>query len=366
MFNSKFRLCLVVVTLLVFAGIGFYVYRGHVEFQGFMSEHSRKMAELEADVQLVPATHGNSTTDQHSHVSNKDPVKVGYARTSPPDEEGGTTIIHDPPIPIPKSRLIEQEVETPDGQVHTILWHRKLRPGDVIPPLDKLPMDKVIVNGLMFNIPPGETADSYIEKINLATMYDVPLNAVDELIEEGIIAGSLEEAKDDPLFDDPLFVKREHSFPTEASAPWDPAEWGYSDLEVKAMTEGIPVSRTAPRMIDGEMMLVDTETGYVLGAYDEEDAALFAGETETVADVETPVVKPEDPEPVERIEPTAIPYDAIQEVEIAEIEQKAVTDDAPDVLQQLDNRIRRLQEIRELEKNPYPLEQIKPVGPNLW
>ena len=301
-------------------------------------------------VPLLLATIGMlilTETEHQSHPSDKDPVKVSYARTSPPEEEdGGTVVIHDPPIPIPESRLIEQEVETPDGQVHTILWHKKLQPGDLIPPLDKLPMDKVIVNGLMFNIPPGETADSYIEKIKLATKYDVPLNTVDELIEDGVIASSLEEAKDDPIFDDPLFVKREHSHPTEASAPWNPSEWGYSDLDMKAMTEGIPVSRTAPRMIDGEMMLVDTETGYVLGTYDEEDAALFAGETETGAETDTQAVTPKGPEPVERIEPPVMP-DAIQEVEIAETLQEVITDNTPDVSQQLDNRIRRLQEIRE-------------------
>lgn len=286
MLSPKFRLYLVVLVIVCLSGAGLYVYHNHVGFQGFMEEHSHKMAQLNKEMQPNLTAHVNSATDQQLHSSDQEPVKVKYARIGKPSDEGVTTVMHDPPIPIPKETLVPQEIETPDGQVHKILWYRKLRPGDSIPPLDSLPMDKVIVGGMMFNLPSGETADWYIEKIKLSTIYDVPLESVDGLIEEGVIPASLEEAADDPIFDDPLFVKREDSRPVEASAPWDPAEWGYSDYEIKLMTEGIPVSQTETRMIEGEMMLVDVKTGYVLGPSDESDET--SGEINTTSDVANP------------------------------------------------------------------------------
>lgn len=84
---------------------------------------------------------------------------------------------------------------------------------------------------------------------------------------------------------------------------------------------------------------------------------MFAGETETSAEMDTPAVKPEDAEPVERIEPFVMP-DAIQEVEIAETLQEVITDNPSNVSQQLDNRIRCLQEIMETEGFFQPQKRI--------
>jgi hypothetical protein len=104
-------------------------------------------------------------------------------------------------------------------------WFEKLKPGQAVPPPEEwLFLDQVIVDGVMYDVPEGETSDSYIDKIRLSTIYDVPLESVGSLIEEGVIPSSPIDAQNDPLFDDPLFVTREDSRPVEASSPTLPSE----------------------------------------------------------------------------------------------------------------------------------------------
>ena len=88
-------------------------------------------------------------------------------------------------------------------------------------------MDKVVVDGVMYNVPLGETGESYIDKITLSRIYDVPLESVGNLIEDGVIPSSPLDAQHDPLFDDPLFVRREDSRPVESGFP--PSDFGLSD-----------------------------------------------------------------------------------------------------------------------------------------
>ena len=78
----------------------------------------------------------------------------------------------------------------------------------------------------MYEVPPDETADSYSEKIMLSTIYDVPLDSVDSLIEKGVIPSSSLDAQYDPIFDDPHFVTREDSRPVEASSGALPSDFG--------------------------------------------------------------------------------------------------------------------------------------------
>ena len=53
-----------------------------------------------------------------------------------------------------------------------------------------------------------------------------PDESVDNLIEEGVIPSTPAEAQDDPLFQDPHFVKREYSRPLEARSAQSLSDWG--------------------------------------------------------------------------------------------------------------------------------------------
>ena len=150
-----------------------------------------------------------------------------------PGDEGVTTVPHEgPPITYYRKDLIPQLVETPDGQAHKMYWFEKLKPGQAVPPPEYWPGDKVFIDGVMYDVPEWETTDSYLNKIHLSTMYDVPLESVGSLIEEGVIPSSPIDAQNDPLFDDPLFVKREDSRPVEASSPWLLSDWGLSESDL--------------------------------------------------------------------------------------------------------------------------------------
>ncbi len=228
MFSRKFRLYLVALAIVLLSGVGLFVYHNHVEFQTFMGDHSRKMAQLNEQLQpnttdtLASATTNTphwSTFDKgqwNNYWSNQEPVKLSDKKPLTADDPNVKLLPQPPSEPVELSERAPQLVQTPDGRVHKILWHSKLRPGDPMPPIDSLPMDRVVTEGVEYIVPLGETADSYIDKIKLSTMYDVPLESVDSLIEEGVIPSSPEEAADDPIFDDPLFVRREDRRPLES------------------------------------------------------------------------------------------------------------------------------------------------------
>jgi hypothetical protein len=248
MFNSKFRRCLVALGVVFLFGVGYHFYNSHVEFREFMrgrlefnktfldtegldietSQHSLDNPDDETNDSTALREQDWSTYNKQewaTHWSNQKPIKVRYARTSMPDDEGVKTVPYEgPPITDYRKDLISQLVETPDGQVHKMYWFEKLKPGQAVPPPEYWPGDKVFIDGLVYDVPPDETTDSYINKIHLSTMYDVPLESVGSLIEEGVIPSSPIDAQNDPLFDDPLFVTREDSRPVEASSPTLPSE----------------------------------------------------------------------------------------------------------------------------------------------
>ena len=239
MFSPKFRLYLVALFIVFLFGVGLFVYHNHVEFQEFMDDHSREMAHSNTEMSPKSPDNLDSVTNGEpdwsrfgkrqweTYWSNQEPVKVSDKKPLTADDPNVTTAIHDTPIPIPDQALVPQVVETPDGRVHKILWYSKLRPGSPIPPPEDLPMDKVVVDGVMYNVPLGETGESYIDKITLSRIYDVPLESVGNLIEDGVIPSSPLDAQHDPLFDDPLFVRREDSRPVESGFP--PSDFGLSD-----------------------------------------------------------------------------------------------------------------------------------------
>ena len=239
MFSPKFRLYLVALFIICLFGVGLFVYHNHVEFQAFMDDHFRQMAHSNTEMppnspdNLDSGTNGEpdwptfGKRQWETYWSNQEPVKVSDRKPLTADDPNVTTVLDAPVISIDDADLVPQVVETPDGQVHKILWYSKLRPGDPMPPPEDLPMDKVIVDGVMYNVPLGETGESYIDKITLSRLYDVPLESVGNLIEDGVIPNSPLDAQHDPLFDDPLFVKREDSRPVESGFP--PSDFGLSD-----------------------------------------------------------------------------------------------------------------------------------------
>ena len=289
MFSSKLRQCLVILGVVFLCSVGYYFYNSHVEFRDFMSAHFQfEKTYLGTDAKIPQHSLDNSKSvtnekpdwstynkqEWEAYWSNQKPVKVRYAQTGMPDDGGVKTVPNEsPPKSYSKANLVPQLVETPDGQMHKMYWFEKLKPGQAVPPPHEWSFaDNVIVEGVMYDVPEGETTDSYSDKIRLSTMYDVPLESVDSLIKEGVIPSTPAEAQDDPLLDDPLFVKREDSRPLEARSAQSLSDWGISDDEWKEMIKPRPIeTETELVMRDGEMALIDAETGEVIMSGDELD-----------------------------------------------------------------------------------------------
>ena len=191
MFSPKFRRCLVVLGVVFLFAIGYYSYNSHTEFRDFMSAHFQcEKTYLSTDTKTPQHSLDNpeSVTNEKSdwstydkqewetYWSNQKPVKVSYAQTGTPDDEGVKTVPNEsPPKSYSKVDLVPQLVETPDRHVHKIYWFEKLKPGQAVPPPHEWSFaDNVIVEGVMYDDPEEETTDSYSDKIRLSTMYDVP------------------------------------------------------------------------------------------------------------------------------------------------------------------------------------------------
>lgn len=295
MFNSKFSRCLVALGAVFLFGVGYHFYNSQVEFRDFMSAHLDSIGTFSAIEGLDTETSQHSldnpddatnnstasgkqdwsTYDKRqweTYSSKQNPVKVRYTETGMPDDEGVTTVPNEGPSKeYYKEDLVPQWVQTPDGKVHKIYWFEKLKPGQAIPPPHEWSFaDQVVVDGVMYDVPEGETSDSYIDKIRLSTMYDVPLESVDILVEEGVISSSSIEAENDPLFQDTHFVKREDSRPLEARSAWSLSDWGMDGAEWAEREKPRPVE-TEIVMLDAELALIDAETGTVIMSSDELD-----------------------------------------------------------------------------------------------
>ena len=389
MFNSKFRRCLVAFCVVFLFGVGYHFYNSHVEFREFMrghlefkktfldAEEAQHSLDKESDVTNDSTALGEqdwSTYDKQeweTYWSNQKPVKVRYARTSMPSDESVTTVPSTgPPKKYSKEDMVLQLVETPDGQVHEMYWFEKLEPGQAIPTDPKYWSfrDQVIVDGVMYDVPEWETTDSYLNKIHLSTMYDVPLESVGSLIEEGVIPSSPIDAQNDPLFDDPLFVTREDSRPVEASSPTPPSELGLPN-EKGAIHENVRPSldeKGQPILI-GENGEPITDPGFDLNEIISlfSDKPIFSGVIEGVssdeidmvgdsASEQSPLADDSDNSLADALEKPKLPESMVTaEKQLTPAVSEGVSPKLVDKAQQLidplgtEERLRRLLELRE-------------------
>ena len=395
MFNSKFRRCLVAFCVVFLFGVGYHFYNSHVEFREFMrghlefkktfldAEEAQHSLDKESDVTNDSTALGEqdwSTYDKQeweTYWSNQKPVKVRYARTSMPSDESVTTVPSTgPPKKYSKEDMVLQLVETPDGQVHEMYWFEKLEPGQAIPTDPKYWSfrDQVIVDGVMYDVPEWETTDSYLNKIHLSTMYDVPLESVGSLIEEGVIPSSPKDAQSDPLFDDPLFVKREDSRPVEARSPWLLSDWGLSESDLSKIVyldeNDQPIPDWVPPSGDGGEI-----EGFSSGEID--TAGNSASEQSPLADdsdnlLADALEKPKLPESMVAPEKQLTPAEI--EAELSKGVSPERFDKAQELFDQysIEERLRRLRELRESdpdaarqferERSPKPARDVPDGG----
>ena len=309
MYNITLTRCLVVLGVVLLFGIGYYFYNSHAEFSTAMTAYLQfKQTYLDAEnVDADTSKHSPDNPEEtdnskalakrdlstdykealETYSSKQKPVKVRYAETGMPDDAGVTTVPNDGPSKeYYKEDMVPQWVETPDGKVHKIYWFEKLKPGQAIPPPEQWSFaDQVVVDGVVYDVPEDETADSYIDQIRLSTMYDVPLESVESLVEAGVIAGSPIEAENDPLFQDPHFIKRRDSRPLESRSWRQLSDWNVSEAEWAEREKPRPV-HVDMVMLDSEMALIDAETGTVIMSGDELDQTEGAssGEIDTALD----------------------------------------------------------------------------------
>ena len=400
MFNSNLIRCLVALGVVFLFGVGYHFYNSHVEFREFMRGHL-EFKKTFLDTEVLDAEEAQHSLDKESDVtndstalgrqhwstydkrqwatywSNQKPVKVRYAETSMPGDEGVTTVPSTgPPEIYYQEDLIPQLVETPDGQVHEMYWFEKLEPGQAIPTDPKYWSfrDQVIVDGVMYDVPEWETTDSYLNKIHLSTMYDVPLESVGSLIEEGVIPSSPKDAQSDPLFDDPLFVKREDSRPVEARSPWLLSDWGLSESDLSKIVyldeNDQPIPDWVPPSGDGGEI-----EGFSSG---EIDTALdSASEQSPLADdfdnsLADNFEKPKLPESMVTAEKQLTPAEI--EAELSKGVSPERFDKAQELFDQysIEERLRRLRELRESdpdaarqferERSPKPARDVPDGG----
>ena len=419
MFNSNLIRCLVALGVVFLFGVGYHFYNSHVEFREFMRGHL-EFKKTFLDTEVLDAEEAQHSLDKESDVtndstasgrqhwsrydkrqwatywSNQKPVKVRYAETSMPGDEGVTTVPSTgPPEIYYQEDLIPQLVETPDGQVHEMYWFEKLEPGQAIPTDPKYWSfrDQVIVDGVMYDVPEWETTDSYLNKIHLSTMYDVPLESVGSLIEEGVIPSSPIDAQNDPLF-----VTREDSRPVEASSPTLPSELGLPN-EKGAIHENVRPSldeKGQPILI-GENGEPITDHGLDLNEIISlfSDEPIFSGVIEGVssgeidmvgdsASEQSPLADDSDNSLADALEKPKLPESMVtaeKQLTPAEIEaelSKGVSPERFDKAQELfdqhsiEERLRRLRELRESdpdaarqferERSPKPARDVPDGG----
>ena len=115
MFNNNLIRCLVTLGVVFLFGVGYDFYNSHVEFRGFMRGHLEfNKTFLEAKEAQHPLDKGSDVTNDstalgeqdrstydkqewETYWSNQKPVKVRYAETGMPDDEGVTTVPNEGP-----------------------------------------------------------------------------------------------------------------------------------------------------------------------------------------------------------------------------------------------------------------------------
>ncbi len=219
MYNRRFTCYIIaLVTIFVF-GVGYRIYTDHVEFKRNSVDAFVDQDSIDKNVSLL-AGRGVGTTPAESSVlgatigeaekngsTPQSPVKVRYAPMGrPPIKKEDIELVSVETFSV--EELVPQFVETPDGKIHKVLRppgkKYKIRSGTFMAPSElEYSRVKVTIDGVTYNVPEAEDVDSYINKIHLSSMYDVPIEDVGRLIKEGLIPNSPIEAgmlfDDDPL-----------------------------------------------------------------------------------------------------------------------------------------------------------------------
>ena len=215
MYNHRFTCYIIALVAIFVSGVGYRIYTDHVEFErnsvdAFVDQGSidkdaaflagrgegRTPAESSTPGATIGETGKNGSTPQS-------PVKVRYAPVGGlPIKEEDIELVSVKTFSV--EELMPQFVETPDGKIHKVLRppgeEYQIRPGTFMAPSElEYARVKVTIDGVTYNVPEGEDVDSYIDKIHLSSMYDVRLEDVGSLIEEGVIPSSPIEAQYDPL-----------------------------------------------------------------------------------------------------------------------------------------------------------------------
>ena len=219
MYNRRFTCYIIALVMIFIFGVGYRIYTDHVELKrnsvdAFVDQGSidksvsflagREEGTTPAESSVLGATIGETEKNGSTPQS---PVKVRYAPMGrPPIKEEDIELVSVETFSV--EELVPQFVETPDGKIHKVLRppgkKYKIRSGTFMAPSElEYARVKVTIDGVTYNVPEAEDVDSYINKIHLGSMYDVPIEDVGRLIKEGLIPNSPIEAgmlfDDDPL-----------------------------------------------------------------------------------------------------------------------------------------------------------------------
>ena len=210
MSNRHFLYYIVALVVFLFSYMGYRLYKDSVDLKIMKAEISQRSLDKDGQSTTPPIGSIGDIVVKERLISKK-PVQVRYG--SPFSDVNNNNIVTEPPGNIvtgPPGKtwyadeLVTQLVETPDGKIHKFLLppgeEYQIKPGTFIPDDWKGPaMMMVEIDGVMYDVPEGESMNSYIDKIRLSSIYDVPLDSVDRLIEADVIPSSPIEAQYDPL-----------------------------------------------------------------------------------------------------------------------------------------------------------------------
>lgn len=253
MFNRRFTCCIVALVVLFISGVGYRVYtdyKGYVETEKLMKENIgflEKSEEVSANRRTLDKDRQSQQGVPTPAESNVPGVTIGETKLNGETPQSAVKVRYASPEDRPKDlrsagtvyfntyEMTTQYVETPDGKVHRVLRppgeKHKIKPGTFMAPSSlSYSGRKVTIDGITYNVPEEEDVDSYINKIHLSSMYDVPIEDVGRLIAEGLIPNSPIEAG--RLFDD------DH---LQAPIQADSAAGSGSFADSPAHSEGSPV-----------------------------------------------------------------------------------------------------------------------------
>ena len=234
MYNRRFTCCIIALVAIFVSAVGYRIYTDQVEFKrnsvdAFVDQDSidkdtsflagRGEVTMPAESTALGATIGKTEKNGFTLQS---PVKVRYAPVGGlPIKEEDIELVSVETFSV--DELVPQFVETPDGKKHKVLRppgeKYKIRPGTFMGPSElEYARVKVTIDGVTYNVPEGESTDSYIDKIHLSSMYDVSIEEVERMIKKGLIPSSPIEVGASLFGDEPLPIGAPMPFPHRAGA----------------------------------------------------------------------------------------------------------------------------------------------------